>query len=312
MKKIDYYKVLGIAKDANISDVKQAFRKLALQFHPDRHVGNNSSSSSREAAGHRFKEVSEAYEVLGDEVKRAAYDRAHYHHHHHHHPAGYDRSEGPPKRRYYRRTQEGYTTYGRATESSSTFYGERNNTGGVRWNSELSGPERRERIFNAIFLGVAVPLFLFADHIAESIWPTKKYVGIDLDTHDKAPPQCSRKTVKPAQRHTNDKPAPAVVVSVPRDIGSHRSMIGNSSSSLNYAYMAGTGFGKKLESVKEVALQKMPPNGRPPSYNHGLLDLRSLLMLEGRLSDLKLSELHTWLGYRTWIGVESKRLLGVE
>jgi hypothetical protein len=178
MKKIDYYKVLGIAKDANISDVKQAFRKLALQFHPDRHVGNNSSSSFREAAGHRFKEVSEAYEVLGDEVKRAAYDRAHYHHHHHHHPAGYDRSEGPPKRRYYRRTQEGYTTYGRATESSSTFYGERNNTGGVRWNSELSGPERRERIFNAIFLGVAVPLFLFADHIAESIWPTKKYVGV--------------------------------------------------------------------------------------------------------------------------------------
>ncbi len=118
--------------------------------------------------------------------------------------------------------------------------------------------------------------------------------------------------MKPAQRRTNDKPGPAVVVSVPRENGSHRSMIGNSSSSLNYAYMAGTGFGKELESVKEVALQKMPPNGSPPSYNRGLLDLQSLLMLEGRLSDLKLSELHTWLGHRTWIGVDRKRLLGIE
>lgn len=75
--KIDYYRVLGIARDASRSEIKQAFRKLALQFHPDRHV--RGSIASRESAGHRFKEVSEAYEVLGDDVKRAAYNKgSHY------------------------------------------------------------------------------------------------------------------------------------------------------------------------------------------------------------------------------------------
>ena len=65
--KRDYYEVLGLSRDASAEDVKKAFRKLAMQYHPDR---NHDPSASE-----RFKEINEAYEVLSDEEKRAAYDR---------------------------------------------------------------------------------------------------------------------------------------------------------------------------------------------------------------------------------------------
>ena len=68
MAKQDYYATLGIARSAPIEEVKKAYRKLALQFHPDRNPGD-------QAAEHRFKEINEAYDVLKDGQKRAAYDR---------------------------------------------------------------------------------------------------------------------------------------------------------------------------------------------------------------------------------------------
>jgi molecular chaperone DnaJ len=64
----DYYEVLGIARDASEADVKRAYRKLAMEYHPDR---NNGAKHAEE----RFKEVTEAYEVLRDPQKRAQYDR---------------------------------------------------------------------------------------------------------------------------------------------------------------------------------------------------------------------------------------------
>jgi len=64
----DYYEVLGVARDASESDIKKAYRKLALQYHPDRNPGDT-------AAEERFKEAAEAYAVLGDGEKRARYDR---------------------------------------------------------------------------------------------------------------------------------------------------------------------------------------------------------------------------------------------
>jgi DnaJ-class molecular chaperone len=72
MKK-DYYKVLGLPSNASTHGVKQAFRNLALQFHPDRHV--HASKYVKEIAIHRFKELSEAYEVLSNERKRAMYHK---------------------------------------------------------------------------------------------------------------------------------------------------------------------------------------------------------------------------------------------
>src|SRR4030042_4925295 len=65
--KRDYYEVLGVPRDASIEEIKKAFRKLAFQYHPDR---NNDAGASD-----KFKEINEAYEVLTDADKRAAYDR---------------------------------------------------------------------------------------------------------------------------------------------------------------------------------------------------------------------------------------------
>ena len=64
----DYYAILGVEKAAQISEIKQKFRKLALKYHPDRNPGNK-------AAEAKFKEISEAYDVLSDERTRAKYDR---------------------------------------------------------------------------------------------------------------------------------------------------------------------------------------------------------------------------------------------
>ena len=65
----DYYQVLNIARDAGAEDIKKAFRRLALQYHPDRNPENV------QEAGEKFKEINEAYEVLGDERKKSRYDR---------------------------------------------------------------------------------------------------------------------------------------------------------------------------------------------------------------------------------------------
>ncbi|MBE7173562.1 MAG: molecular chaperone DnaJ [Williamsia sp.] len=68
MSKRDYYEVLGVAKGASADDIKKAYRKVAMQFHPDRNPGDK-------AAEEKFKEAAEAYEVLSDADKRAQYDR---------------------------------------------------------------------------------------------------------------------------------------------------------------------------------------------------------------------------------------------
>src|SRR6516162_11329989 len=68
MSKRDYYEVLGVERGVNDSDLKSSYRKLAMKFHPDRNPGDHE-------AEHRFKELNEAYEVLKDGDKRAAYDR---------------------------------------------------------------------------------------------------------------------------------------------------------------------------------------------------------------------------------------------
>jgi len=67
-QKRDYYEVLGVQKNVNPQDLKSAFRKVALQYHPDRNPGN-------QEAEEKFKEASEAYEVLSDPERRARYDR---------------------------------------------------------------------------------------------------------------------------------------------------------------------------------------------------------------------------------------------
>jgi molecular chaperone DnaJ len=68
MAKRDYYEVLGVAKSASAEDIKKAYRKLAIQYHPDKNPDNKEAEE-------KFKEAAEAYEVLSDPDKKAKYDR---------------------------------------------------------------------------------------------------------------------------------------------------------------------------------------------------------------------------------------------
>ncbi|HEX9798987.1 MAG TPA: molecular chaperone DnaJ [Thermoanaerobaculia bacterium] len=66
--KADYYATLGVKKDASAEDIKKAYRKLAMKYHPDKNPGNKTAEK-------KFKDLSEAYEILKNDQKRAAYDR---------------------------------------------------------------------------------------------------------------------------------------------------------------------------------------------------------------------------------------------
>ncbi len=66
--KKDYYEILGIRRDADQDTVKKAYRKLAMQYHPDRNPGRE------KWANEKFKEINEAFSVLGDTEKRRQYD----------------------------------------------------------------------------------------------------------------------------------------------------------------------------------------------------------------------------------------------
>ena len=68
MAKKDYYDVLGVERGADEKAIKRAYKKLAMQYHPDRTKGDKAKEE-------KFKEIQEAYEILGDKEKRAAYDQ---------------------------------------------------------------------------------------------------------------------------------------------------------------------------------------------------------------------------------------------
>src|SRR5436190_8002796 len=68
MSKRDYYEVLGVERTVTIEEIKKSYRKLAVKFHPDKNPDDKSAEE-------KFKELGEAYDVVSDEQKRAAYDR---------------------------------------------------------------------------------------------------------------------------------------------------------------------------------------------------------------------------------------------
>ncbi len=70
MSKRDYYEVLGVAKNAGEAEIKKAYRRLAMKYHPDRNTGDEAKEAEK-----NFKEVKEAYEILTNSQKRAAYDQ---------------------------------------------------------------------------------------------------------------------------------------------------------------------------------------------------------------------------------------------
>jgi len=68
----DYYKTLGVSKDATKDEISKAYKKLALKYHPDKQIGK--SDEEKKKAEETFKKLSEAYEVLSDDSKRQQYD----------------------------------------------------------------------------------------------------------------------------------------------------------------------------------------------------------------------------------------------
>ncbi|MCB1176088.1 MAG: DnaJ domain-containing protein, partial [Leptospiraceae bacterium] len=68
MAEKSYYEILGVSRDANEDDIKKAYRKLAIKYHPDKNKGDKESED-------KFKEATEAYEVLRDSNKRKMYDQ---------------------------------------------------------------------------------------------------------------------------------------------------------------------------------------------------------------------------------------------
>src|SRR5215213_2591678 len=68
IEKRDYYEVLGVTRTAGLDEIKKAYRKMALKYHPDKNPGDAEAEE-------KFKEAAEAYSVLSDEEKRARYDR---------------------------------------------------------------------------------------------------------------------------------------------------------------------------------------------------------------------------------------------
>lgn len=163
---MDYYKVLGINKNASKSEIKQAFRNLAMQFHPDKH--SSSPKSVREGATLRFKHVSEAYDVLSDDRKRADYN---FRYSNQRTPGGFASGNSSTGYGY------GYGYQNRNPNSSSSYYDsyyrKAANNGDEfvsKFETSLRFLTTRAFLLNAAFVGVLLGGTFVIDMGREALW----------------------------------------------------------------------------------------------------------------------------------------------
>ena len=124
--KRDYYEVLGLQKCASIDDIKKAYRKLAMKYHPDRNPDNKEAEE-------KFKEAAEAYEVLSDDDKRARYDQFGF--------AGVDPNYGAGQGGYGGSGFGGFGDFGDLGDIFGSFFG-----GGASRRSNANAPRRGENV----------------------------------------------------------------------------------------------------------------------------------------------------------------------
>ncbi|XP_027912734.1 chaperone protein dnaJ 72-like [Vigna unguiculata] len=150
---MDHYRVLGLHRTATKEEIKTAFKKLAFQFHPDKH--SQSPRAIRENATIRFKQVSEAYEVLMDDRKRADYN--------------FRRSSGDPGRsNHYSQYSYGYSRSGSRYEYKPGSGG----GGGLASNFEMALRILTGRS-SILYLGFAAAILcgiVVIDSSRESLW----------------------------------------------------------------------------------------------------------------------------------------------
>ena len=124
--KRDYYEVLGVSKDASAEDIKKAYRKTAMKYHPDRNPGN-------QEAEEKFKEAAEAYEVLSDSDKKARYDQFGF--------AGVDPNYGAGQGNPYGAGFGGFGDFGDLGDIFGSFFG-----GGASSGASRNAPRRGENV----------------------------------------------------------------------------------------------------------------------------------------------------------------------
>ncbi|KAL8460117.1 hypothetical protein ACS0TY_031868 [Phlomoides rotata] len=160
---MDHYKVLGVHKNASKGEIKQAFRKLAMEFHPDKH--SQSSKNLRDSATQKFKQLTEAYDTLIDDRKRADYNLkrtaygAHQSRRHDYRYGGGGVGGGGAS---------GYSNYGYG------YSGAAPRSGGdgifVKFEVGLRYLTTRSFLLNATFFGVLLGGMYIVDSSGEALW----------------------------------------------------------------------------------------------------------------------------------------------
>ena len=125
--KRDYYEVLGVQKSATAEEIKKAYRKAAMKYHPDRNPGDKEAEA-------KFKEVGEAYEVLSDDSKRQRYDQFGF--------AGVDPSYGGGGNGPYGAGFSGFGDFGDFGDIFGEFFGGGRSSRGRQQNAPPRAPDR--------------------------------------------------------------------------------------------------------------------------------------------------------------------------
>ena len=188
MSKRDFYEVLGVTRGCDDKVLKAAYRKLAMQFHPDRNNGDQTAEV-------KFKEISEAYECLSDPQKRAAYDRFGH--------AAFENGGGPaaspttspPRCRHLRRHLR--RLHGRPPHAPATARGGRERGSDLRYNMEI----RLEEAFSGKTAEIEVPTKVACEPCAGS--------GAKRGSAPKACPTCDGHGRVRAARASSRSSAPA-------------------------------------------------------------------------------------------------------